>query len=322
MDPQPFDYLELIPEHWFTNSDTQGVYVSAYDIVNIAKPNIPDALHFHINLIDSIVILFKGKLNYQKTVYDVQYISNVPSLKTVQSSNEETDISTHLLIITRLRKSGNTTHQLEIDNSINTAIGLLYTFFGRSIAFNHIYDNEIDLVTKRASASGKSFLDTRTFNGIRIDYKIISTIEEAYKKIDESKDSDRFQLSLRWFADSYTTDDQTDAFLKNWIALETLAINSGSNIKPINSILANCYSMPEKEVVKYFMVGRLLKLRNNIVHNGAKIAPNSIIMDYARGLFVDIFFTIMGIPNSKQAKSILCNPYIDLSTEISNLNEL
>jgi hypothetical protein len=85
------------------------------------------------------------------------------------------------------------------------------------------------------------------------------------------------------------------AFLKCWIAIETLAMPDGTNIRPAILTLAAAYNMSEAEARDFFAIGRLFSLRGDIVHRGLTPRMDQYLLAYIEGVYVDLLAQVLGV---------------------------
>jgi hypothetical protein len=111
-------------------------------------------------------------------------------------------------------------------------------------------------------------------------------------------------LALHWFHLAMR-DRGVDAFLKRWIALETLAMPDGTNIRPVNEALASAYGISYEEARDTYAVGRLAGLRARIVHHGEPLPIHSKLELYFDAVFYDVLMQLLGEPCDGRAASVL-----------------
>lgn len=105
---------------------------------------------------------------------------------------------------------------------------------------------------------------------------------------------DRAELSLNWFYDAIN-DPGVMAFLKYWIAIETLAMPDGTNIAPLKHRMAVAYSCSEAQANARFALGKLANLRGEIVHKGRTVTMGQDLLWLIEAIYVDLLAQILGV---------------------------
>jgi hypothetical protein len=84
------------------------------------------------------------------------------------------------------------------------------------------------------------------------------------------------------------------AFLKYWMAIETLAMPNGTDIDPIIQRLATIYKKTESETKSTFAIGHLFGLRGDIVHRGLMLRVGQQLLAYIECVYVDLLADLLG----------------------------
>jgi hypothetical protein len=130
----------------------------------------------------------------------------------------------------------------------------------------------------------------------------LALINLADQKIQDLQDSDRKRvlLSLRWYRMGFR-DLGVDAFLKFWIAIETLAANA----KSINQVLAKGYSISMQQAGEKFLMGRLQSLRGDIAHKGQIPANIDVLKRYLEAVYSDLLCEFLALPFPSKAEACM-----------------
>jgi hypothetical protein len=110
----------------------------------------------------------------------------------------------------------------------------------------------------------------------------------------------RVDLSLRWLAYA-ARDRDVDAFLKYWIAIETLAMPDGTNVRPANELLARTYGLTLSEVVARFCLGRIQGVRSAIVHRGSRVPIPGELTKFLEAIYFDLIAAVLSVPSPRRA---------------------
>ena len=138
--------------------------------------------------------------------------------------------------------------ELIAEERIEVAVGLLGSFQGRNIIYRKVYENTYSFETKLTSASSERLpvpislpRPALTPDGLRP----LLSAEKAIWTASEP-DRNRVRLSLRWLRDAMF-DSGVNAFLKYWLALETISMPSTPNIGPLDDILRSVHNLASRK---------------------------------------------------------------------------
>ncbi len=152
------------------------------------------------------------------------------------------------------------------------------------------------------------------FSQPAISESLVAAFEDIGSVLAAHPDGERFGLALRWM-DEATRTEGVDAYIKAWVALETLAMPDTTNIRPMNEALGRIYGMSTDEASERFLTGRLAGLRASVVHDGDQRFVKDKLILYLHALFKDLLFHQME-SRTAVAQAQLDDPDLDLHGHI------
>jgi hypothetical protein len=192
--------------------------------------------------------------------------------------------------------------QLAAETRIAAAVGLLIAWGGKNVVYDKYFDmtyryegNQAGVWSPIVAPASLAAPDLSLLHTLTPLSTGLCSLGEA--------DRSRVQLSLRWFADSFSRVD-VDAFLSRWIAFEVLTMPD-PNVKHANQLLAQAYEMTRSEAAHIFMVGRLQGFRSSVVHGGRREPIHHLLLDYLEALFVDCLYHILSAGPIGRARGLL-----------------
>jgi hypothetical protein len=196
---------------------------------------------------------------------------------------------------------------------IAEVVGLLVAFEGKNIAFQHLFDNVQEMRPPGQSVISAVMDLPFTLPAPDLSTNRLQSIVRADVRIAAQPESvnNRIRLSLRWF-EAAAHDADVDAFLKYWIALETLAMPDTTDIQPVNHSLASAYGCSMQEVGETYHIGRIFNLRSRIVHDGFNARIPSQLLEYVAAVYADVLSEILGNPCEKRAHKLITEQSVDL----------
>lgn len=303
----------MIPQSWFTQTSKSSIWVTGYLVIVVpgehfaSGPKIMD-----LNLIRAI--LLNGTVKYlDSSQTKTEIIGNKIHFKTKVDENETAE-GVYLLLITPFGVDGSPGNEAATRERISVASGLLAAFNGHNMIYQRLFDNSVHLGDGKVSTYSPIFINPLSFPPPNLSDSYLNTISEADKHITALAEHDRNRvlLSLRWF-ESAVYEKGVDAFLKYWIALETLAMPDTTNIRSLNEILSKAYGLPLEKATSCFCIGRLHGLRSRMVHEGQIVPIHQNLLSYTEALYVDILFDLLGQTCERRAENVSNKPGFKLT---------
>lgn len=290
------DFADYMKPEWLADdSSVSAVWIAAFEMFTVTEEQIRTATHT-VKALDARLTLGFGPLDYFD-MSGLQVQLNPGAGPTFYGDPEdlETPAVAHLVIAFPMPGGVDDPDQDEADRYESAVIGLVVAFLGRNAAARKLFDMCLD-ITGAFSVFGRIDNPFRHGRPNLADDALLE-IEAASDALSDLSphDQDRLRLSLRWFGQSLREEEDQDAFIKLWVALEVLAMPDATNVKPLNLSLADAYDMPFDEVTRRFQVGRIHGLRSDMLHEGKSSLHFPLISDYAHALYIDLLRHMVGL---------------------------
>jgi hypothetical protein len=306
------DVTSFYRPEWFNGINDSSILLSVYSVPTFKSNDLPaDPIIYDFHTIPVRAIITYQSFNYP----DIgSAIPIFPSPKAFRVDNnkirtKQTPRGVYLALTAPQKVNGLEHEQPQIMDQIHTALSLIISIIGQSAAFTHVFDYVFNLDSSGFMAFSQSHANPWIVGRpslTKLSFKSISFSERALASMPR-KLKHQVQLSLRWVRMA-VYDSGIDAFLKYWIALETLSMPDTSNIAPLKSILAEAYLIPFNDVDRIFGIGRIYDFRCDVVHDGLFVNIDLNFLYYFSCLYSDILYSIIGLPNMRKAKAWLDDP--------------
>lgn len=223
-----------------------------------------------------------------------------------------TPMGPHALIVTPARVDGVRQPEPEVRDRIAATVGLLNAWQGPNVTYEKVTEFEVSVGGDTVTTWSSAVRSPASMRSPELDDLELARLSSAVQGLADLSDGQRNRtlLSLRWF-ERGTDGDGIDAFLRLWIAIETLAMPDTTNISPLVSLLASSYGISAKEVQGRFAVGRVFGLRGAIVHAGKRPSVTGIFLDFVAAIYTDALMATLGITQSRRAEEVLRTSPID-----------
>jgi hypothetical protein len=294
---------ELLPEEW--REPPAAVWLSAYAAAP-AAPIVLPAGYRKLQLGAVLAVLMRTRLDY----HDVQPQRTHGSNWQVQIAQKTTAEEDHVLLITRYDPVAD--DEAEARREISSAAGLLAAVSGLRLVMHPIFDSVVDLQSDETHGFGPAMVNAAAWAPPRVDEAAFAAIEAtagALAQLPEQAAA-RVQLALHWY-ELGQRDSGRDQLVKLWVALEALAM-PGSNVRPVNELLAAAYGIAFEAAVARFAVGRLQSFRSRILHDGELLPVAASLASYLGAIFEDALFEQLGLACEHRAAAWLNEPDFDL----------
>lgn len=272
------DLRPLLPEDWAKSE----LFVVGYQAFGVPQRDLAQPLL--LSLGDVLVILVFGSLTY-RTVRSMRLSQSADAnqFEARMDVGEPRDppVGPHAVFFTA--------HDDEpaARQRITAAAGFLAAFQGKDIVYERLF--ELAEAPGKMSQYSPSIEMPGMHGTPNLAHTYLGFIASAHAALGrmEPATQNRINLALRWF-DAAMRERGVDAFLKYWLAIETLAMPDGSNIRPIIETLASVYEVSYEEARERFLIGRLYGRRSRIVHQGEIDAVHADVLVYLFAVFIDL----------------------------------
>jgi hypothetical protein len=168
----------------------------------------------------------------------------------------------------------------------------------------HQLFEHFDALDTQGAVNSHSFRRPSAFRVPDLSPDHMLILRDALKALAEAPESlqRRVRFSLRWLL-AGTQDFGPDAFLKFWIALESLTMTS-EKTGPLLDLLAGAYGQNRPWVQNKLKIDRLAQLRGRIVHNGDRSPVSGNFLRYLVALYEDSLATKLTLPFKARALAL------------------
>lgn len=305
-------FVDLVPSWWFKALQGSSVWITGYRVLRTPKECFssgPKMIDLALAQVRAIVL--HGTVTYMDASEARIEIIEDDRWRLDPSKTRErvAPEGVYLLLLAPHQINGSAANEAVTREHLGVAAGLLAAFNGRNMVYEHLFDNIIEMADERTSAFTPVVDNPFWFAPPDVSDSRLDTISKADRAIAALPQSDRNRLclSLRWFG-SAIHDDGVDAYLKYWIALETLGMRNTTDIRPLEENLSRAYNLSLEEVHKRFWVGRLFGLRCRIVHDGQIVPIHGRLSRYMEALYADILHVSLGLPCEQRAGKMMADP--------------
>ncbi|HRI77464.1 MAG TPA: HEPN domain-containing protein, partial [Alphaproteobacteria bacterium] len=294
MNEEKRDIADFVPKSWFEDLEKSSFWVTGYQVFYPEELELECVHSFDFE--QARVLILTGEINYPK-------VTCAPLLRAKEGTVFVEEMkyasiaakSTWLLILQPYIVDG----QEKDEYSVKRKAGSIAALYAAINGFNMVYARVFDFhstMNGRVSCSSPTFINPRAFPLPDLSQGRLQGIYEIGKAIDNLKGSEkrRVEIALHWF-ESGLRSLGLDAFVKYWVAIETLSMPDGTNIKPLNQRLAGIYNLSLEEATKKFGMGRVQDLRSRILHNGEDLTIHQDLSRYMEALFFDILLSCLNI---------------------------
>lgn len=208
-----------------------------------------------------------------------------------------------LMLVTRTGPSP--TEQEDTRSRLRSVLALLRLALGPNVAFEPV-DDVIHTGTQKiqVAESGRGApMNYPPPNLSPAGLQSIFALDDAIRRLD-GQTRNRVELSLQWFfraSEAYGV----DGFLMYWFALDVLAMPRGSGLSSVEGQMAEIYDLELPEIRKQFRLGKLLGLRDGIVHEGLHPQIQTTVLDYLATVYWDLLLHALKMSPHRVADWIL-----------------
>jgi len=298
---QVFDLNTIVPEGW----TTRDVYVTAYQTV----AEIGDLSEKVAALNGALILLREGELTYDNSsgeseieIVDGRIHIGIGEINFGTSKN-----SRWLLIVYP-------DPPLADEMPLKSVEGLLRVAVHEHLLYRKAFSNKLPVKGTGYGVYGPSILNPHLLGPTQLTQHALDVIEDANRKISSLPHPDRtlYIRSLRWINDAIEARDNTDSFIKAWIAIEMAFIRKDRAINVLRNVVKSAYGFSKGEEESLFSLGRIYGLRKRIVHNGESAGFDTRLRAFLIALYRDLFAWRLGGNCPRLAVALLMKEQISV----------
>lgn len=311
-DPIDESLASLVPEEWGRlGTGSPIAYVAVHSAALIPhEPVTPRGAYFDMPRARAIVVLSELYKPDARAIVTTTADEGLPNIKLFSGPVEplEEGYGVYTLVLvpsTNIVGAPLEMHQAEV--LLEEACGLLTSLCRPAIAWKPKFTAAVmangsiapSLGAVRIGLAGGPPLVTQED---RERVARVSALLQAQSDVTQS----RLSFALRWWYRSQR-EEGTDAFLSCWIALEALTMLSShsSDLRRLCELVGEAYDLSPAAADDRLGLTYLYRLRNGIVHEGARQEVIEPIVEIVARIFRDIFDWVVREPVSKLAEQWL-----------------
>lgn len=299
---------------WFSQPEESEVFISAYRPMRVAGADLATPITRDLGPWVRCVLFF-GTMTY----YDGGAARIVPVTADqwhIDLSDvlfRETREGPHTVLASPSRIDGVEISEETYRERVEAALGLVLAFEGRNIAHSRLFEMKAAVTSNQLSAVSPTFENPLTFPAPNLSPTRLELLVSAGHSIDALPPEvrSRVQLSLRWYEQGMASSG-IDAFIRLWIAIETLCMPNTTDIRPLVALLARAGGVDEREIRERYKIGRVFGLRGLIVHNGGRPAIHAFLLDFLGAIYGDALAETLGIHTASRIVAVFSQPGFDL----------
>lgn len=294
---------DLVPDDWFNNPKESSIWISGYRMLRVFPSDFPTGpKHFDLHRVR--VFLSYGSLSYLDSKAASPLVTDSGEFKFSTSELEKkTPLGAYLTLLLPFKIDGKEGNENATKDRINDVIGLIASVNQFNMVYEHIFDYVNDVDGNERSVIGPIRINPMAIpapNLTQTRLNLISTIDERIeRKVENTRN--RIRIALRWYKMGIN-DVGVDAFLKYWIAIETLSMPDTTNIRPLIQQLSDINNIQYEDAVNRYNIGKVFGIRGKIVHSGEQIPINANLIEYLENMFFDLLLFELNMPSEKRTE--------------------
>src|ERR1041385_5956863 len=318
MPERTFKITDLANPEWFKDTKQGSIWITCCRTFRISEEAIPEGIKT-LDFRDLKVVFLSGSVKYyDSNKLKIQFETETKwRVDASDYKEQDTPRGIYTLFVAPFDKGFTHGNEAETRAKISSYLGFVAAFQGRNNSQHRLFESIFLFPEDKVSNFSPVVENPFLFPTPSLSETALNLIHSANQNLllfEESK-RNRTLLSLRWFEQALF-DSGIDAFLKFWIAVETIAMPD-TDIRPLNESLAKAYGETIQNIQDRFRIGRLFGLRSKIVHEGLIAPIHFHLLKYAEALYADSLCEFLGISSQRRLEQMVNTPEFDLMTMLS-----
>jgi len=303
-------WADLARPEWFP--DGRGtMWVVGYRVMRSPAGELVPPLILDVDKVRA-VFLFGDVRYFDTSQLRFEIVTDTEWKIVGETEERQTGRGSFLLLLAAFDVGDAPGNEPEVRMDLASVAGLIVAVCGRNAAYEQVFENVVSIHEPRASGFSQVLENPLSIRPPALLARRAALERAALGlSVADPADAERLNLAFRWVIQA-VYDSGADAYIKYWVALETLAMPDTTNVRPIVEALGRVYGISPSEARTRFMVGRLQSFRSRIVHRGHIPAVHSFLLDYLDALFYDVLSEKLGFAGEKRAGALLAVPEFDL----------
>jgi hypothetical protein len=294
------DIRELIPPEWHG----QQTWVSSYRSFGLPQAELRATQPFQ--LLGVRGQLFWGGAPYLETKASMEpQIDGSIVVRHEVGDFGHATYGPYLLLMTPTQLGATPTAEEDTRSRLRSVLALLRLTVGRNVAVEQLGELIYTASTREATVI-EAFRPPGFDPPPDISQASLGLIRELNESLQglSEQQHNRVELSLQWCFRA-TEAMEINAFLMYWFAVDALAMSRRRGLAPVEDQLASIYQIDRRGVRSRFRLGRLLGVRDRIVHEGFHPVIHRRVLDFIGAVYWDLVLNILGLDPRRAAGRIL-----------------
>lgn len=303
------------PRRWFERQQEINVFVSAYRVHRVPlkgkfskRPLVADFERVR-------TVFVQWDASYQNTYHNlVEQPSGQLDMQLHALPLHRTGNGVLLLLMTPLPDNFDGNGEDAARNRVSFIRSVMVALIGRNAAYKHEFDAVVEC-GNHSVANPSPVFTSPADETPEVNEEGVALVGKALNQL-SSLDvvaQNRIRLALRWYQRSFgdnrlvqdIREGQVDDFINCWLALETLAMEGTTNIAPIRNMLAEIHGLDVQQAGETFPIGRIYRLRGDILHNGQIQLLKHGLTRFMTDVFADLLLHVLGLPSGENTRRYL-----------------
>jgi hypothetical protein len=314
MQKQTIDLLQYAESTWYSGDFPRELWLTCYSAMLLSPMDLEESI-IELDRAKAIILYgdlpfpYAGNMLVRNTLDGIKIENRIDELW------KNTGDAWWVLLIQPYQVPPGTGEPKTVTDRREEVLGMISAVCGRNLCYEKRFEYTISMETKQSTATSRYIRVPTTMPKPDISKIALSLLAELDGNLIalDVQTGTRHRLALRWFFRA-SEPSGVDSLLYYWIALEVLSMPDTTNVAPLVALLSRGYAEPEQWIRDTFHIGRLCRLRGNIVHDGLDVPIDSRLLDFLEALFVDALYTSLKVPCPKKAMHYLNTQKLNLLT--------
>jgi len=295
-----YRFPEIVPAHWFEEGDEPAVWLRAYLTMGIPMTAEKHGVTHALEDLRVCVHVRYGSFTAPPPIRIVptgggKFARAIGAQRTFPDD-------VYLVLVTPVDSKFE--GEAKAKRLLDSVAGMLVATLSPNMTYMRLFEHGEFVKEGRSLVPSEVIRNPAAYRNPDLTQGRLARALEATMKAPESLQN-RVFLSARWLAEGVEENLGVDAFLKLWIAIEALALESTTKTKPLVVLLAAAYGKDQPWVNSNFKIDRLAQHRSNVVHNGAMPTIRGDTVRFLVALYEDALAAKLGLPFERRAEAFI-----------------
>lgn len=294
-------FPELVPREWFAEGEEPVVWMRAYLTMGIPMDPEKRSASFDVELPGDVRVCVHLRHGAFTAPPELRLVPKGHGQFGGEAS-EKREYADDVYLVLMTPVDPEIMGEGKARQALDSVAGMISATVSPNMTYLRLFEHAEWVNEGRSFVPSESIRNPNTYRKPELSDRFV----RAAKAVTDAQESlrNRVMLSARWLQGGVEEGMGVDAFIKLWVAIEALVLESAST-KPLKELLATAYGVDVDWVTNKLKIDRLAQRRGDILHNGRMPPIRGDLLRFLVALYEDALAARLELPFERRAEAFI-----------------